>query len=179
MFSFWKHHTDEDRQADWQVCVDKIKEASTLKILGATGWETFAEDGSPLHKAVLSFPGEIKVLLMSPEAECLEKRVSSLGDVSKSDYIAQINKTIDFCKLLRKKSIKIHLKLYDQHPIWKMVIADGFLWLQHYRDRTHVDQTPVYGVYANKEETSLYYPLSEVFYKRWELDNNTEINLDG
>ncbi|HEY9178295.1 MAG TPA: hypothetical protein VIN07_11410 [Flavipsychrobacter sp.] len=175
--SFWSHSTEAERVRDWSECISAIDTTITdLRILGATGWHTFAAENSPLNKLVESFKGEIRILLMDPEADCLEERAKSIGQ-SKDAYIAEINKTIAYCKQLKITNDKVYLRLYKQHPIWKMIIAGSFLWLQNYKHGRHVDESPAYGFYSDSEGTSLYHPLYDVFYKRWEKDGNREIDL--
>jgi hypothetical protein len=177
LHSFMNHSDSSERKLDWSICVDRINSnSSDLRILGATGWNTFGANDSPLHDVLNDFQGEIKILLMSPDCPYLSERATSVH-MTEDNYKKEIQNSIEHCRELKNKNINIHVKFYTQYPIWKMVITGHFLWLQYYRLGSHVEETPVYGFYNNANHTSLFDPLFDVFRKRWELDSNYEVNL--
>ena len=175
---YWPHDTDERRLKNWKNCIDEITTAPArdLKILGATGWHTFGATDSPLHQIIKEFKGEIRVLLMDPNAQCLPGRAENVG-MSQREYRNEINQTIEYCREIQRQNPNFFLKTYSQPPIWKMVIVNQFLWLQHYTKNAHVDDTPVYGLFADQADSSLYYPLLNVFHKRWSQDHNAIVDL--
>jgi len=174
-------HAEYERAANWKACSDKIADElpNKIQILGATGWDTFGGGGSPFYSALESFQGELEILLMNParsENPAMVARAKSLGERDEN-YIRSIMQTIGRCRELKNGGRRIRVKLYKQVPIWKMIVIHKYLWLQYYRPGVHVDSTPVYGVYADKDRHSLYWPLTQVFAKRWESDGNPEIDL--
>lgn len=173
---FWLHSDSNDKQTNWESCKAKIlaDHPNELRILGATGWETFGRPGSPLHDVVQSFRGEIRILLIKPKCNAFKVRARALG-VKERDYEREIKNSIALCEQLRDRGKSIVVKLYEQTPIWKMIFTDKYMWLQCYKPDQHVDNTPVYTLFANDSETSLYFPLIDVFRKRWDYDNNETV----
>lgn len=177
---FWAHSKKNDKETNWESCQQKIlaNHPNEIRILGATGWETFGKPGSPLHDMLLKFRGEIRILLIKPECDAFRVRTRALG-INEKDYKKEITDSISFCEKLRDRGISIVVKLYIQPPIWKMIFTENYMWLQHYKPDKHVDDTPVYTLFANQDETSLYFPLMDVFRKRWDYDNNETVVKPG
>jgi hypothetical protein len=178
---FSRHATKAEKRKDWKACAEKIKEhkAKDLRIMGATGWETFGDPGSPLHKLLGRFNGEVKILLMKPDAAlpALIHRAAEIGQ-SPADYAKEIERSIDRLRNLRKSGRNISLKLYTQTPVWKMIISNDYMWLQHYRCDSNVDDTPVYVFFSDGDEgTSLFHALYSVWLKRWDVDGNETVDL--
>lgn len=177
---FWSHSNNDQKQANWDYCQKRISSdgARQLRILGATGWETFGKKEAPLHDLVDKFTGEIKILLLKPGSDAVSARALSIG-VNPDDYNKEINDTIYFCKQLKARGKPITVKVYDQSPIWKTIFTENYMWLQCYKQNEHVDDTPVYMLFANKNNTSLYYPLLNVFLKKWNYDKNQTVVEPG
>ena len=55
-------------KASWKYCLDELDRLNPteLNILGVTGWNTFADEDSPLHGFIDSVAGDLKILLLSP-----------------------------------------------------------------------------------------------------------------
>lgn len=177
---FWNHSNDVQKKENWEFCQQRIlsNETRQLRILGATGWDTFGKREAPLHDLVENFTGEIKILLLKPESKAASARARSVG-VSPDDYNKEINDTIYFCNQLKARGRPITVKFYDQSPIWKMIFTEKYMWLQYYKQDKHVDETPVYMLFANDSKTSLYFPLLNVFVKKWDYDNNKTVVEPG
>ena len=173
---FWLHSETDEKQTNWESCKARVlaDHPNELRILGATGWETFGKPESPLHNVLQSFRGEIRILLIKPKCSAFKVRAKALG-IKERDYEKEIKQSIAFCEELRDKGKSIIVKLYEQTPIWKMIFTEKYMWLQHYKTDEHVDNTPVYTLFANDSETSLYFPLIDVFRKRWDYDNNETV----
>ncbi len=174
--AFWPHTTSGQKASDWKGCQALIEEAppDNLRILGVTGWDTFGSEKAPLHDLVQNFKGEIRILLIMPGCDAFKMRALALG-INETDYEQDVRKTLDVCSALKAKGKSISVKLYKQTPIWKMIFTNNYLWLQYYKPDAHVDNTPVYTFFANKSGTSLYFPLVDVFRKRWERDGNKQV----
>lgn len=175
---YWAHSTPDEKAADWTSCANEIGNSQTndLRILGATGWETFGSPQSPLHKTLKDFHGEIKILLISPDCDTFKERARALH-INEADYAQEIQDSIAYCAQLKKLGKSITVKQYKQTPIWKMIFTNNYLWLQYYHPSKHVDNTPVYTFFSNKSHTSLYHPLIDVFRKRWDRDKNPVLSL--
>lgn len=175
---FSPHSTKAEKNRDWKSCVDSIKghHARDLRIMGATGWNTFGAPTSPLHKLLAQFDGEVKVLLMLPDPTlaALVRRARETGRTPE-EYVAEIRRSIDRIRALRAAGKNISLKFYTQTPIWKMLISNDFMWLQHYCKAKDVEDTPVYVFFSDGDGgTSLFHPLYSVWLKRWERDDNKQ-----
>ncbi len=177
---FWKHQTNEEKKADWESCAKQIGSHASgdIRILGVTGWQTFGSPESPLHRVLRGFQGEIKILLIKPRCKAFSTRARSINE-NEDAYEREIEKSLAFCKELAAAGKSIWVKQYTQPPIWKMIFTNQYLWLQYYKPTVHVDNTPVYTLFANREGTSLYYPLTDVFRKRWDLDGNDTVIQPG
>lgn len=180
---FYPHTSKKEKRDDWKTCVARIRghRAKDLRIMGATGWATFGAPESPLYKLLDEFDGEIKVLLMKadPSLSALVQRAKETG-YKPDDYALEIRRSIDRLRQLKGKGKNISLKCYTQMPVWKMLISNDYMWLQHYRNSRNVDDTPVYVFYSDGDEgTSLFHALYSVWLKRWEVDGNEVIDLSA
>jgi hypothetical protein len=178
----FSHHFDvETRTKDWKTVSGDISRANTerspLLILGATGKETFAHSKAPLYDAVRSFSGTISILLLKPNSWGFQQRAKDLA-VSQDAYREEILDAIDFCKELSLKEKKmVHVRLYTDPPIWKMIITTRALWVQHYVQHQHVEATPLFGFEFREGGSGLLSGFKTVFERRWALSSTTEIEL--
>lgn len=184
LFAFWNNGKDESEE-NWKDCVVKIDETVTdIRILGATGRCTFSEKYSPLHKCVEEFRGEIHVLLMNPKSNCIKDAAERVGE-DPAVFKSEIMTSIQYCKELNARNGgKVFLKLYDNTPLWKIIIAGKFIRVQNYKhriDHNHkvvdIEQSPAYGFYADKNHTSIYYPFFESFIDIWDKSNIVDLKL--
>lgn len=176
--AFYPHSTKAEKKRDWHSCVESIKNhhARDLRIMGATGWNTFGEPKSPLYRLLSQFDGEVKILLMLPDPKlpALIRRAKETGRAPE-EYVAEIKRSIERIRVLRAKGKNISLKFYSQTPIWKMIISNDFMWLQHYCATTDVEDTHVYVFFSDGDDgSSLFHPLYSVWLKRWEHDDNKQ-----
>ena len=178
----FSHHDNPDtKKRDWAgVCEDlraSSAERGTLRMLGATGKETFSGATSPLFDVLKTHEGDIKILLVRPNSFAFSSRCKSLR-ISTDSYLEEILDSIDYCKtLVHQHGRSIELKLYDQIPIWKMLITSRTLWVQYYKSNAHVDNTPMYCFEYKGEGTTLFDGFRSVFEKRWNLDGSKKVDL--
>jgi hypothetical protein len=133
-----------------------------------------AEKDSPLYECVESFRGEVRILLFNPESALIEEAAKNIG-MTTAVYKDEVNSSIEYCKKLNTRNGgKIFLKLYDEMPLWKIVIVDNFLRVQNYKHRLNnnshlldIEQSPAYGFYADNNGVSIYYPFFETFLDVW------------
>lgn len=178
--AFSAHDSASSKEADWKMIEADLRQASEaqspLKLLGATGKRTFADTDAPLHKAVCEYEGPIQVLLVRPGSAGFEHRVQRIS-ANPEQYIDEILDTLEFCKSLARKGRRIEVKLYESMPIWKMLSTPQILWLQHYAQSKHVDETPAYGFAASGQRPTILDGFRSVFDKRWDHDESKEVNL--
>lgn len=179
---FYPHSTKAEKKKDWKLCVENIKRhrATDLRIMGATGWNTFGHSEAPLYKLLEQFNGEVKILLIDPDptSPALIQRAHETNKTPEH-YAKEVRDTLSRLKDLKQnKGRNVSVKLYRQTPIWKMVISNDFMWLQHYCKNKDVDNSPVYTFFSDGDEgTSLFHALYSVWLKRWEIDGNEDYDL--
>jgi hypothetical protein len=163
---------------------------STLRILGATGLKTigFVDPVDPNNKALLHdlFVGpklrgvEIDVLLLDPNSDYMIARARTLYDNSDleiknskswSQYVAEyrdeIIQSIEYCAALQVNLPKLRCYIYDNTPIWKLILTDKLVWQQSYPARAHVENSWV-NIFENPgddgdQKNALYPPFSKLF----------------
>lgn len=187
IFYYSKNDTDKEITKNKEFLIEKFGEATNIDIIGATGFNTFTRNDSAmkatLREAFEKVQGEARILLVNPDindnnSEILKSRPFSLR-MSWSDYRSEILKSIQFLRSLKQQGKNIELKFYCQKPVWKIIRADDFMWLQHYKNAEHVERMPVYGVAREKMDDveTLFEPLHSVFEKKWHNDNNPVYNF--
>jgi hypothetical protein len=176
--AFFPCNTSGSKENTWNFFVKDIESKSPqhIEILAVTGKYTFGDKKAPLSSFLEQFDGEIRILLIDPFCPALRQRAAAVNS-KVEHYKKDIFDSINFCRMLYEKGKHITVKIYEQKPIWKMIYTDSFLWLQYYHPGTHIEHSPVYTFFPNQEKTSIYYPLADVFQKRWHHDNNKVINL--
>jgi len=178
LFEFWPDANVDSREAQWsEMSVRIINPPQTvLKIIGATGWDSFGAKSSPLHDALHSFEGRVFVILMNPESEYLGERAASVS-MATATYRNQIRKSLKCLKELKKRGHYIDVRLYNSPPNWKMIFTPLTLWLQHYRNDKHVAESPVYMFYATSDMQGLYHAYAKDFDRIWRLSDEYELGV--
>lgn len=178
--SFYPHKTQEDKKHDWDILECGLKNISVknLYILGLTGWNTFGTPKSMLHNVISKLDGTVNILLLNPKSDAFKTRMTELK-ANEEHHKQELINTLKSCQLMKQAGVDINISLYTQKPIWKMIFTDNYMWLQHYSKNNHVDDTPVYVFYKNKNDTSIFTPLTEVFQKRLNDDGSILVDLDS
>lgn len=161
---------DKDQQKkDWQHFLELVKEEnpSTIRILGASGCDTFYSENSPLHLLIKNFTGSVRILMLDADCPSVAERARSLNS-KVSDYRNDVRKSFRYLKKLRETKELLSVRLYSHLPNWKMVLTDKYLWLQYYTSDSHVEDTVVYIIYKNNDNHSLYTPFLYEFSRLWE-----------
>jgi len=177
IFYYRRNDSDTDRTKNASFLEERITSATHIDIIGATGYKTFAHQDSTsravLRDLLSNSSAEIKILLLHPDSAEAASRAQALG-VPLATYRSEILASIDFLKDLKSRDRGVALKLYSQRPIWKMIVADDFLWLQYYHPHLHVEKSPVYGISRSlvSGQYNLFDPFYAVFRKKWNYDGN-------
>ena len=136
---------------------ESLKEVRDIKILGATGYNTFGRPGSFLCDILENTAARIEVILLDPAAtnEALRFRANELR-MSLVAYREEIINSIEKLKELKQRGKHISLYLYHHMPQWKLYITNDKVWVQNYRQGTHVSETSIFGFRRNSAERNFY-----------------------
>lgn len=176
----FSHHENGQSKNDWENCKNELKKSarSQLNIMGAAGFETFSSPAAPLHDFLKNTEFEIRILLIDPKSVAFSQRCANTG-TSEETYRDWIYTSIEYCRTLkRSRNSPIEVRLYSDYPIWKMIFSPEYMWLQWYQPNTDVENTQVYNFQSTSGpvKSSLFYPLTSVFQRRWALGE--QIDLD-
>lgn len=166
MFFYSPNHNNKTIEEGEKFLKEKSIECTHIYTMGATGWDTFGDNNSPLHTSLESCH-ETQIILLSPISDNLEKRAKDI-DQDRDEYKNEICKSIHFLTTLRAKGAnpeRIKLKFYSSYPGWKYVFIEPYVWVQYYSSDDHVKNTPVY-MYENVPK-GIYRHLLDQFSKRW------------
>lgn len=178
---FTGHDSPRDKRRALLQLTEDVEGASRigsrLLLLGETGKDTFSTHASPLFEILKTYKGAIKILLIQPESVGFKDRCDSMI-IAPSAYLGEILDSLDFCKhLLVDLGRSVEVRLYTSTPIWKMIVTEQILWLQHYRKDTRTDDMPVHCFEFRDDGAEIFEGLKAVFRKRWQLDPYKVVDL--
>lgn len=149
---------DPELAADFRESVrdqilDDLKSTSHLRILGATGYNTFAMGGKGwtgarsafLYDILDSAPTttEIDIVLMHPDSKFAKARAAQIGvdvNVFRDEILASIGRCVE----LRKAGKSVRCFLFHERPlVWKLIITDKHVWQQAYPVDGHVEYSGI------------------------------------
>lgn len=161
--------------------LSEVSSSKTLKILSIAGYENIGKGelysllyGTLLRERALN----IEVILLDPNngERTINERISQLKFINPSyksaDMKDEINKTIDKLNELKTsrnndESVKIYL--YNQHPIFRLIICDKCLFMNTYESDLHGHESPVYKIQkildSDEHKLSLYKSFLNYFEK--------------
>ena len=166
---FARHRTSWLTRWRERGLIRRLPAARDAFILTLTGYDTFADDRSPLREP-LQRAYEIRVMLLNPGTDSAEKRVSSLpGGVTRKSYVEEVKASIAFLTTLRALGKKVTLKFYDQEPFWKLVMLGDHLWVQYCHSGFEVKDQPEYVFALNPDNPrlGLFVPFYIHFLEQW------------
>lgn len=166
---FWSDSRGPVGEDAWGKLCDHISNHNRiLNILGSTGIDTFGRKGTPLWDALNSFDGEIRIILMSPNSKFLLERASDVK-MPPTAYRQEIMLAIKQIEDWQASGRRVTYRTYDAPPNWKLILTNKLAWVQYYRHRRHVQETPVYQFYATLGDTGLYHAFDDEFARIWRL----------
>ncbi len=174
--AYIKRDTIDSRKDSWNDCAEHVTKSPFIYMALANGWETFGDANSPLHGALRNFSGDVKVILLHPESTHADTRSASARE-NRANYKINTKKSTQVCRKLKSENKSISLALYDWYPVWKMIISNDMLWLQHYEDGKPVDTTPVYSFSRTPTPGSLYHPFLSDFLRMWDRAEKLDLSL--
>lgn len=152
--------------------LQEVARSETLKLLSIAGYENIGKgEGTSLLYETLRKERtlDVEVIILDAEkgSDVINERVSQLRH-SNPDYNAEqmkieISNTV---KMIHKLQISrgndgsVNGYLYNQHPIFRLIICDQCLFLSTYEMNLHGHESPVYRIQRadplNKDRLSLY-----------------------
>jgi hypothetical protein len=163
--------------------IKKLKEsqgiARDVMVISSTGFRTFVDPNGELHQVIQNCR-EAKIMLLNPSSEGTVLRAKGIPDpdVTPETFGEQIQKSIDFLKILKAAQKNVRLKLYPDPPFLKMAILGDFIWLQHYQPGLDVQRMPRYVFKHDPNIGSLYFPFYQYFLGKWNNPALPEFDLE-
>jgi hypothetical protein len=164
-----------------QVAASKSQQglARPLRVIGFTGFSTFADPKSDLYPVVQSCL-EARILLANPLDDRLRRNIECLPDsvVTWEQVQREVMTSIALLKRLKAAGKRVRLKLYSDPPLVRLAILGEHVWLQCYHTDFEVGTRPVYVFHHDRQEHGLYALWYQYFLKRWTNHTLPEYDLD-
>ena len=153
--------------------------ARDIKIIGSTGFQTFANPEGDLYHVIQNCR-EAKIMLLDPISEGASARAKSLRvpGITPESLREQIIKSIDFLKRLKAVQKNIRLKLYSDVPLLKLAVLGDYIFVRHYHTGLDVRNTPEYVFKHDQNAGGLYTFFYDYFLTRWHDPAIPEYDLD-
>ncbi len=149
--------------------IRKLPAARDAFVLTLTGYDTLADEKSPLREPLQS-AYEIRVMLLNPAARATEKRVSSLPEeITQQSYAEEVEASIAYLTMLRTLGKRVTLKFYEDEPFWKVIVLGDYLWVQYCHSGVEVKDQPEYMFALNpgNPRLGLFVPFYMYFLEQW------------
>lgn len=166
MFFYSPNHNNRKIKKGKKFLKEKSSKCTHIYTMGATGWDTFGRNDSPLHESLKSCH-ETQIILLSPISDELKQRANDVKQ-NENKYRNEICKSINYLTTLRARGAnpkRIHLKFYSTYPGWKYIFIEPYVWVQYYSPDGHIMNMPVY-MYEDVPK-GIYSSLLDHFFKRW------------
>jgi hypothetical protein len=150
-----------------------------LRVIGFTGFSTFADPGSDLHPVVQNCL-EARILLANPFSEAVQRRVKQQPDpVAAWNRVCQeVQASVQMLKSLKDTGKPLKLKLYWDLPLVRLAILGEHVWLQSYHTNLEVGTRPEYVFQHDRQEHGLYALWYQYFLKQWTSPALPEYDFD-
>lgn len=193
----WKYLNDDIRAQDWKHCVDtNLKSREELRILGATGFETFiSKNGTeaPLNSIVFNGLGNVRIMLINPlSVTLIQERIKNINSElspefheTRDSYVDQIKRTVEKLATKYKEGVtNIELRFYsNMAPTWKLIFGSKYIWIQSYISSNHIDKSSIYVIEKPEVDTDtsaiLYNTFDGLFERIWKLCKSETVLLDN
>lgn len=173
---------DKDREKIELQLKESLSNEHDIRLVGATGLETFGKDSSFLHEIISNPKGSVEILLLDPDLDNpgLKYRADQL-DTTPEAFQAEIITSIELLRSLKKQNKHITLYLYHHPPQWKLYVTGEKLWIQYYQQNKHVNEGDLFGFERSSNGKSNFYDyFLNVYNRKIEKlkSNQHEVNLD-
>ncbi|OGQ89272.1 MAG: hypothetical protein A2464_03375 [Deltaproteobacteria bacterium RIFOXYC2_FULL_48_10] len=151
-----------------------------IMLMGSTGFRTFADPESDLHKVIKNCR-EAKIMLLNPFSEGAAVRAASIPDqdVTIDHFKEQIKKSIGFLKEINSVRKNIKLKLYSDSPFLKLNIIGDHVWVKHYQAGRDITFMPEYIFQHEQKDHGFYSLFYKYFLRHWNNPDIPEYDLDS
>jgi hypothetical protein len=161
-----------------------VKRSSTardISILTLTGFDTFVTPDSPFND-VIATAYEIRVMLLNPASEAASRRVDAIPDqdVNLQSLREEIAASIAYLTSLHKVDKRVRLKFYDHEPVWKVVVLNDHVWVQHCHRGLEVKRQPeyVFALQSGTPRGGFFTPFYMYFLDHWNEPHYPEYDFD-
>ena len=139
-----------------------------LRIIGFTGFSTFADPKSDLYPIVQNSL-EAKILLANPYSDAVRRYLEHQADpkAAWARVHQEVLVSMRLLKALKATGKPVKLKLYSDPPLVRLAILGEHVWLQCYHTDLEVGTRPEYVFVHDRQEHGLYALWYQYFLKRW------------
>lgn len=150
-----------------------------LRVIGFTGFSTFADPASDLHPIVHNCL-EAKILLANPYSEVVHRRMKQQPDpvAAWNRVCHEVQTSIQMLRLLKDAGKPVKLKFYSDLPLVRLAILGEHVWLQSYHTDLEVGTRPEYVFQHDRQEHGLYALWYQYFLKQWANPAIPEYDFD-
>ena len=150
-----------------------------LRVIGFTGFSTFADPTSELHGVVHNCL-EARILLANPLSEAVKRRIKQQPDpmAAWKRVCQEVQASIQMLKSLKDRGKPVKLKLYSDLPLVRLAILGEHVWLQSYHTNLEVGTRPEYVFQHDRQEYGLYALWYQYFLQQWTSPALPEYDLD-
>ena len=150
-----------------------------VKVLGSSGHATLGDQVGGLSDLLGNCLGA-QILLMNPFSAEASRRVQAVGDprFTLESFREEVMQSIQLLKRLKEKGKNVKLKLYSEPPLFKLVILDDYLWLQHYHSDLDIQTMPEFVFQDHGNHHGLYTAFYQYFDQKWENHETPDYDLE-
>ena len=164
-----------------QIAASKTQQGlgRPLRVIGFTGFSTFADPKSDLYPIVQNCL-EAKILLANPFSDPVRRRIEQQPDPAAAwnRVRHEVVTSIRLLKSLKTAGKPVKLKLYSDLPLVRLAILGEHVWLQCYHTDLEVGTRPEYVFQHDRQEHGLYALWYQYFLKRWTSPALPEYDFD-
>jgi hypothetical protein len=164
-----------------QIAASKTQQGhgQPLRVIGFTGFSTFADPKSDLYPIVQNCL-EAKILLANPFSDVVRRRIGQQPDAEAAlnRVRHEVVASIRLLKSLKAAGKAVKLKLYSDLPLVRLAILGEHVWLQCYHTNLEVGTRPEYVFQHDRQEYGLYALWYQYFLKRWASPTLPEYDFD-
>ena len=170
-----------DTRTRHRIAVSKSQQGvgHPLRVIGFTGFSTFADPASDLNPIVRNCL-EARILLANPFSEAVQRRVKQQPDPLEAwnRVCQEVQTSIQMLKSLKNAGKPVKLKLYSDLPLVRLAILGEHVWLQSYHTNLEVGTRPEYVFQHDRQEHGLYALWYQYFLKQWTSPALPEYDFD-
>ncbi len=164
-------HVLDDTPARWRRRPRPPASAREALFLSVTGFHTFVSQEAPFHE-LANRAYEVRAMLLNPFSEGARERIRSLADPAEAQelYVEEIGASIAHLAALARAGRRVRLKLYEQAPFWRIVVAGEQAWVRYCHDGYPMKSQPdyVFALRRDKPTQGLFPPFCMYALRQWD-----------